>query len=103
MTLWEYGHLQDPPIYPTTLEDENGHPLGLVLPDGTFRPKGSSNLGRMLNHAYDHNSVLVTVWDGTNLDPRGGSTKGQLLGDMRTKDSTRVMRERNMYTPKPKE
>jgi hypothetical protein len=57
------------PGYPVTIEDEKtGHPIGWADKHGTYFDLAASNpMGPQ------------TVWNGTQLTPNGGLTKGRLL------------------------
>lgn len=65
-----------PPPYPCTLVDHNGIPIGTGYPDGTYTLLPTSNIPRSVE--YEGQNFIV-LWDGTNVDPTGGTTKGRLL------------------------
>ena len=78
MTLKELEYWGTPP-YTTTLEDEQGHPIGIVYSDGTITmvdPSKDSRVGQKRNTQW---LTCEVVWDGAMDDPNGGRSKGRLL------------------------
>ena len=96
MTLKEYDRAADAlKRVPITIESELKpfHPIGLMMPGGTFLPATSSNVGKAFNDP-DTGQWLVTVWDGGKVNPKGGFTKGEILSEStKVHDSTHVMKE----------
>lgn len=55
-----------PVLYPTTFVDTNGRVAGILRPDGTIIPKGSSTTGSTIR--LDATTVADVKWNGeTNL------------------------------------
>ena len=61
-----YWHDGKPP-YTVVLEDEKGHPIGIVYTDGT------------VSYCSTSSKSEDVVWDGGSKDPNGGHSKGRLL------------------------
>lgn len=63
--------------YPVVIEDAAGHPLGRMLPNGTYIGLDASNVGKAV---VSGGREYVVVWDGCKPDPmKNGNSKGRLL------------------------